>query len=150
MPWAIPAAIIGGSTLAGLFGANKAAGAARQAAQLQSAATDRAAELQFQLGNRALDLQQAQWAQTQQHIAPWIATGTSALGTLGGLAGLSPSPGVPRSAVPPSALAGMAGLNAGGYHQPDMVQMRAPTGQIKLVPRAIAPHYEARGAVVVN
>ena len=138
---------LGGSAAIGLIGASKASKAAKQAATTQTASTDRAAALQFQLGNRALDFQREAWQQAQANAAPYLAAGSTALGGLMGLTGLNgSSPGAGAGA----GLAQIMGPAAGGYQAPEMVSMRSPTGQIKSVPRAMVPHFESRGAVVVS
>lgn len=72
MPWMLPAAIIGSS----LFGANKQAGAASQAAQTSADAANRAADIQYKM------FQEQQAAQE-----PWRQAGINALNKLAPMLG---------------------------------------------------------------
>jgi len=75
------------SSIASIFGSSKK----KKAAQQASAAQQQAAQA-------AIDQQNAQFAQTQQNIAPWLQTGTQALGAQGNLLGLGGA-GVQQQAI---------------------------------------------------
>jgi hypothetical protein len=84
-----------GSIAGGLIGASGASGAAKTQAQ----AADQAAQLQFEEAQQALQFQEAEFAQQQADIAPWLNTGGSAALTLGSLMGL-PGYSTPQVGLP--------------------------------------------------
>lgn len=148
-PVLIPAITGAGMTAATLYGAKRASDTARRAGETQSVATDRAAALQTGFGREALGVQERlarealgvqrdMWEQAQQQAQPWMQAGRSALGAITGLTGLS-SEGGGR---------GLAGL--AGYQGPTFVNMKAPDGSVRPVPRTMVEHYRSRGAEVVQ
>lgn len=106
-----------GGAAAGFGGAALQSSAAGNAADTQANAADRAAQLQYQASQNALDFEKQQWGQQQANMAPWLQTGSAALGNLGYLMGLSPnqgsfgvgSPGAPTT---PPFLGGGGGTGA--------------------------------------
>ncbi|MGH6740794.1 MAG: hypothetical protein ACREDY_17510, partial [Bradyrhizobium sp.] len=77
MPWGVAAAGIGG--IASIFGAGQSANASKQAAQIQANAT-----------NKATDLQQAEFQQTQNNLQPYLNQGYTAQNILGNYLGIGP------------------------------------------------------------
>lgn len=75
------------SSIASVFGASK-----------KKKAVNAAAQVQQQAAQAGIDQQNAQFQQTQQNIAPWLQTGTQALGAQGNLLGLGGA-GVQQQAI---------------------------------------------------
>jgi hypothetical protein len=97
--------ILGGSTIANLFGAKQAADASKDAAEIQA-----------QSARDALAQNERFWNETQQNQAPWLQAGTGAVTSLANLMGvpmLSPAQVAPRTpAATPTAAAPTASLSA--------------------------------------
>lgn len=79
MPWAVAAAAVaaGGA----IYAANKQSSAAKSAANASKSATD-----------QSIAEQQREFDQQQQNLAPWLKTGTAALGQLSAMEGLGGKP----------------------------------------------------------
>lgn len=100
-----------------------AADASRRAAETQSQAADRALANQQQVYDTSRGAATEAYNRSNAVLAPWVTTGSSAMGSLGGLLGLPPaSSGVtdalsplasPQGAIPTPAGVGV-GLDAGG------------------------------------
>lgn len=78
IPAIIGAAGVGTSVATGIMGAN----AARDAADTQAQAADRAAQLQYQASKDSLDFQKQVYGQTREDQAPYREAGVSALGEI--------------------------------------------------------------------
>lgn len=89
------AVAIGGSAALGLWGASKAAGAAKEAASTQSEAALSAAELEKQARDEALAEQKRQFDIGQENLAPWLEAGRTRLTDL--MAGTEPGGDLMRS-----------------------------------------------------
>jgi hypothetical protein len=76
------AAIVAGTTAAGLAGSAISASSAGKAADKQTAAANHAADLQYQASQDALNFQKQQYNTTQQQIAPWLQAGQGAVSQL--------------------------------------------------------------------
>ena len=118
----VASAISAGSTI---YMASRSSGAAQGAAAEQADAANHAADLQAKAAADALAFQKQQWATTQGQMAPWVSTGTNALGRLSHLMGLS----APSTATP-TATAGLSTLGA------------APTAKtpLPIIPGTTPPH----------
>lgn len=129
----VPALILGGATAG--------------SAAISAHASNKAANEEQQAGDRALQVQQREYQQAQQQLAPFRAMGTSTLGSLYNLAEQAPvtaSPtgfGYSAPTLPP--MTGSFGSLAASM---DMVMLRAPNGQTQAVPANQVGHYLARGA----
>lgn len=159
----ISAAILGGSTLANLYGAHQAANASKQASAVQQAGAQ-----------KALDFNQMLFGQQQQAFAPYQATGQGAASQLGSLLTGARPPSMPASVqkvigsgqtpaaaqINPQPLQGasMAQQNpamgqappAAQPSQGALVTMRSPTGETGQVPAAQVQHWLSKGAQVVQ
>ena len=152
MPIIIAGAIAAGGAIAG---AKISSNAAKNAAKTQTQAADKAATLQSDLGNKSLDFQRQMYETGRADMMPWMNMGRSALGALG--QGMGLQGGSAPAGGPPMGGPGGGGMPLGAmgqqrslYKAPQMVMMRAPDGSTKQVPMAMAPHFEARGAVRVQ
>lgn len=86
-PLAIAAGIgVAGSIAGGAIGA----AGAKSAANTQANAADYAAQLQAQEAQNALNFQEQVYGNQQRNIAPWLQSGTGALGNLDYLLGITP------------------------------------------------------------
>lgn len=160
IPLITTAASVGGT----LVGAKMGSNAANNAARTQTDAANRAAQLQYDLGNRSLDFQRQMWETGRNDMMPWMNMGRSALGTLGSRMGLGSGGGPPMGGGEPRSVgygqtpnaaangggSTLGSLGQGGYAGPQMVQMKAPNGEVRPVPRTMVEHYKARGAQVVG
>jgi hypothetical protein len=110
------AVAIGGSAIAGIAGSAIGAHAAGQAANAQTNAANYAANLQHSDAQAALANNQAQFNTTQQNLAPWLTTGTSAQANLASLMGVLPTDAqtaglTPKPLSTPNAAGGYAGMD---------------------------------------
>lgn len=144
-----------------LFGAAKAAGAAKDAARQQSASAD-----------KAIALNQQQYLQSRQDLLPYREQGGQGLTALTALMGLPPAapqantgplmpPGQPpvgtaqsqqRGPLPPGATPTGYAVPRGttpGIENQGMTLLRSPDGQVRPVPSDQVQHYLARGASLV-
>lgn len=124
--------------------------------KMQVDAQKRAADMEAQAAQQALDWQKEQFAQRQRQLAPAIGVGNAATVKLGELMGIrtpeggyGPQTQIDRGGVPVQQPAQM-GTPVTQQASIDMVPMRAPNNQVKMVPATEVPHYESRGAVVVR
>jgi hypothetical protein len=83
--------LIGGSILANIYGGQQAAGASREAAQIQGDAAKYVADLQSRSTGEALGLLREQDQRNRDVQAPWVRVGQGAVTKLGFLTGVEPS-----------------------------------------------------------
>lgn len=147
-----------------IYGAKKAASAAKQAGQLQADASTHAADLSAQATQDSLAFMRDESQYNRQQQAPYRAIGRGAINTLSTLTGVpmdysgdqqQPMSGgntlgnmgqpstQPAGRMP---MPGQAPQGPGG----GMVMLRAPNGQQKAVPQAQVQGYLAQGATVVQ
>lgn len=124
--------------------------------KMQVDAQKRAADMEAQAAQQALDWQKEQYAQRQRQLAPAIGVGNAATVKLGELMGIrtpeggyGPQTQVDRGGVPVQSPAQM-GTTAAQPAPVEMVPMRAPNKQVKMVPASEVAHYESLGAVAVR
>lgn len=134
----VASATSGGSIWARLAPQLVGAGIQGLGSYMQSRAANKAAQQQMQASERALDFSKGIYNDQKANQQPFIQTGQSAIGTLGGLMGYAP-PQAPQgnTAQPRGPLSSLGG---------EMVQMRAPDGSVRMVPANQASYLEARGA----
>lgn len=166
----------GAGAAAGIYGANKSSDAADNAANLQSKsaadALDFTRQKEAQDQANFISTQKANYAQyvaQQARLAPYQAMGAAASARLAtglGLkpqampalppppdytmfsgAGTSPKPLATKQTYAPTPTAPANGQAIGDG---TMVQMRAPNGQVSMVPLNLKDHYTQLGAQVVN
>lgn len=113
-------------------------------------AQKRAAELEAQAAREALAWQQDVYAERQRQLAPAIGVGNGATMKLGDLMGIQAPAGGYQPNLPqtPQATQRQPTAAAPGAAT-GMVPMRAPTGQVSMVPQDQVSHYEQRGATRV-
>lgn len=143
-PLVIAGAIAGGTALAG--------------AGIGAHASNKAANQQQQSADRALNFQRDVFNQSSQALSPFIHMGQSAMGRYDERYGGAPmqpqtmvgpwqyvSSAVPLNATGPRPVgAGQTPQAAQGSGQ--MVQLRAPSGEVSAVPAHLAEQFIARGA----
>ena len=169
---AVPAIIGAAGIGTQLVGAKMASGAARDAAETQERAAQRAAAMQAQATRDALAAQERAYGHSAGLLAPYAQMGASAMGSLAQGLGL---PAVPAGALPMSSLAeprpvGMGTTPAAAVprvpRQPtigadmtgtaipmnriERVQMVSPDGEVGFVAPDRVSLYLARGARVVR
>jgi hypothetical protein len=110
-------ALVGGGIASSAIGAN----AAGNAADTQANAANYAAQLQSQNASQALNFQQQQFGQQQQNIAPWLQSGTGALGSLDYLLGVTPQQ--------PTGNFSATGINPPGVNAPPQSAVATPNPQ---------------------
>lgn len=132
------AAAILGASLAAASTANTVmqTKASNKALKLQTTAADKSLDAQTKANQDALAFQKQMWETQQQQLAPYMRLGGQAADRLSQWTGMN---------------GGNTGFsNPARYSGPDMVQMRAPDGTVRPVPRAMVPHYTSRGGQVVG
>lgn len=152
----LPAALQYGLPVAGnLIGATLQSNASKDAAQLNYQATEDAlkqaqAELDYQHSQDAIKNQrfndvtaynQGQYGNYVARLAPYQQAGADATSRLTAILG-----GTPSTAPMP---VGSGQIPAAAANSTQMVQLRAPNGQVQAVPAAQASHYLALGATQV-
>lgn len=149
VPLIIGAAGVGGTLAAAKMSSN----AAKRGAQLQSDATNKAAEFQAKSAADSLAFQKDMWNTSQQNAAPYLQMGRNALGGLNQITGMDGGGGQRFGSSGPQQQQQPNMWNpaqSGSYVGPQMVQMKAPDGSVRPVPRAMVPHYQSRGGQVVG
>lgn len=151
--------------LTSLWGAKNSSDASTAAAQIQADAATKAAQLAYQAGQNSLAFQQQQWNTSQANLAPWLRTGQSAINTLGGLMGLSPTGSGPTAQLPggaaPTTMSSLYGSQApaqGGQPGPAAPAQSGqpfskivwPDGHSDTVPQQSLNQYQLLGAKVVG
>lgn len=149
-----------------IYGAKKAANAARQAGQIQADASNRAADLQAQAQQESLAFLRDESQYNRQQQAPYRAIGKGAISTLSNLTGVPMDysgqdyPSSSQTSQPGK------GLTLGNMGQPStqpvarmpmspqggggMVTVRAPTGQTGQIPQDQLQRALQMGATVVG
>lgn len=144
----ISAAILGGSTLANLYGAHQAANASKAASAAQQAGAQ-----------KALDFNANLFGQQQQAFKPYQDTGQAAISQLGSLLTNARPPSMPASvsrvvggAPQPSALAQINPSPLQGPSQAagGLVTLKSPDGEVGQVPAAQVQHWLSKGATLVQ
>lgn len=128
---------------------------------MASNASKNAAKTQAVAGDKALAAQQAGYTQQRNDFQPYQQAGVAALGRLGQTAGTyQGGPPQPPSQMPPQGppqglgqlgqppQMGMGG--PGGPQGGALVQVRAPTGEMAMLPQAQAQAAVAKGATIVG
>lgn len=159
----VTAVILGTGALLQYLGGRQASRASQRAALTQQQASEQAIGANERAQENALNFYRDMWTQSQQNLAPYVQLGHSAVGALGNLTGIMPNvgPGANYSGAPgkrpmPGSqpgrgpTLGLFGNPAGSYSAPQMVTMIGPDGSQRQVPRTMVPHYQQRGARVVN
>lgn len=98
-----------GSIFSGIFGSN----AADKAATVQANASDHAADLEKQAADQSLAFNKLQYSNALNLMSPYYNMGTSAMGRLGFLMGLTPGQGLPQGVTDPNAPPAASGNTAG-------------------------------------
>ena len=126
------------------------AGAQVAGALIGANAQKSAAKMEADAAREALAWQKDVYAERQRQLAPAIGVGNGATMKLGDLMGIQAPAGGYQPTLPQTAQATQrqpaAAAPGGGA---GMVPMRAPTGQVSMVPQDQVPHYEQRGATRV-
>lgn len=133
----VPILVGAGATAANAVLTSKAAKAAERARQQQQTALDQSNAVNQKATDDALALQKQMWETNQRNMQPYLQLGQNASTRLGSMTGLS---GGSTGFQNPAAMWG----------GPQTVQMRAPDGSVRPVPKAMVPHYQQRGAQVVS
>lgn len=174
IPW-IPLITAGAQAGTQIIGAKMGANASRDATRMQTEASREALRVQEEASKRALEAQLEEqnyerylYAAQQQARKPYEQMSFGAMTKLSDILGV-PAPAA-RTTAPPSGMAqptatfsGIPAPGSGGtlastlgapsarmgiYKKPD-VTMRAPTGELQVVPAERVPYYRSKGAQVV-
>lgn len=148
-----------------------AAGAASSlaSAKIAANASKSAAKTQAAAGQQALNAQQQGYQQQRQDFSPYLQAGTTALGRLGQTAGTytggmpqpqGPPPQMPQR--PQQAMGSLGSLGAPqgpppgapppqmGGAQGGLVRVQAPTGEVAMLPMAVAQQAVQKGAKILQ
>lgn len=126
------------------------AGAQVAGALIGANAQKAAAKMEADAAREALAWQKDVYAERQRQLAPAIGVGNGATMKLGDLMGIQAPAGGYQPNLPQTAQATQRQPTAATPGAaPAMVPMRAPTGQVSMVPQDQVSHYEQRGATRV-
>ncbi len=153
-----------GSLLHSLLPSIIGGGAALGGAAISAHSNTEAAKIAAEQADKALAIQQQQYALQRQDTAPYRALGQGAVGNLGFLSGIAAPtpdeltqlsstvpktapPALPTASTPPQPSLATLGQPSSGSSQ--MVQVRSPSGSIGTIPAAMLQQALAAGATQV-